>query len=344
MAPYRGFVLACFRKFGIGTSRFEGSIIKESSYLIEALTNLKGKPVDLTWHLNNAVSNIICKVVFGTRFELSDERIHRLLGLLNRHNELLGPARMAILIPMNFPGKKKQLQVLNENIDEILSFINNMIEDHRRNFDPDNLNDLIDMWLNEIRLHRSQDLCSYLNPDNMPGSIWLLFFAGTDTSSHTLRWASQYLVRYPEIQDRVHREIDEVVGRNELPTFSDRLNLPYTRAVLTEVQRIVSLTPFSIHVASDTTTFRGYTIPKGSVVISNLYGVMHSPEVWEDPEAFKPERFLDDKGNFHEPREVIPFGIDECDLQSCSKIISMLCIYYSITIKCHVTCKTHQNF
>ncbi len=318
MAPFRIFTLSCFRKFGIGTSRFEDSINKESSCLIEELADLRGKPVDLTWYLNNAVSNIICKVVFGTRFELSDERIHRLVGLLNRHGELLGPARMATLVPMNYPGKKKQLSELSENADKIVDFINDLIEDHRKNFDPDNLNDFIDMYLNEIRLHQSDDPCSYLNRDNMAGSIYLLFLAGTDTTSTTLRWASQYLVRYPEIQDRVHREIDDVVGCNRLPTLSDRLNLQYTQAVITEVQRIVSLTPMQSHVAADTTTFRGYTIPKGSVVISNSYGVMHSPEVWEDPEAFKPERFLDGKGNFHEPSEVMPFGMGEFDLQNCS--------------------------
>ncbi|XP_072016432.1 methyl farnesoate epoxidase-like [Amphiura filiformis] len=187
-----------------------------------------------------------------------------------------------------------------------------MIESHRKNFDTDNLNDLIDLWLNEIRLHKSDadGPNSFRNPDNMAGQMLLLFLGGTDPTSNTLRWGSQYLVRYPKVQDRIHREIDTVVGRNRLPKLDDKLNLPYTQAVIEELHRIISLFPLAaFHVAGDTTTFRGYTIPKNSVVISNLYAVMHSPEIWGDPEEFRPERFLDDKGNCRGTDEVIPFGI-----------------------------------
>ncbi|XP_072016399.1 cytochrome P450 2G1-like [Amphiura filiformis] len=308
MAPYRIFALACFRQFDIGTSRFEEPISKESAYLIEELVKFKGQPVELTWHVSNAVSNIICKVVFGTRFEFADERIHRLTDLLYRINILLGAGGLEIFIPINIPSKAKQ--ELNKVVDELLAFINSMIESHRKNFNTDNLNDFIDLWLNEIRLHKSDDPNSFRNPDNMAGQILLLFLGGTETSSTTLRWGSQYLVRYPEVQGRIHREIDTVVGRNRLPKLDDKNNLPYTQAVIAELHRIISLVPLSaFHVAGDTTTFRGYTIPKNSVVISNLYAVMHSPELWADPEEFRPDRFLDDEGNFHEPDEVIPFGI-----------------------------------
>ncbi|XP_072014943.1 cytochrome P450 2B5-like [Amphiura filiformis] len=308
MRPYRTFALACFRQFGIGTSRFEVSIINESTYLIKEITNLKGQPVDLTWHFNNAVSNIICKVVFGTRFELSDERIRRLTHLLNRHTELSGNTGIQVLSPINIPSKAKQ--EFNTNGNELFAFIKNMIETHRENFDPDNLNDVIDLCLNEIRLHKSDDPNSFRHPDNMAGQILFLFIAGTETTSNALRWGNQYLVRYPKVQDRIHREIDTAVGRNRLPKLADKPTLPYTQSVIAELHRIISLVPLSaFHVAGDTTTFRGYTIPKNSVVISNLYAVMHSSEIWGDPEEFRPERFLDVHGNFREPDEVIPFGI-----------------------------------
>ncbi|XP_072014923.1 cytochrome P450 2A10-like [Amphiura filiformis] len=308
MGPCRIFTLACFRQFGVGTSRFEEPIRKESTNLIEEFIKLKGQPVDLSWYVSNSVSNIISKVVFGTRFELSDERIHRLTDRLYRLNELLGAGGLEVFLPINIPSKAKQ--ELNKVVDELLAFINSMIESHRKNFDTDNLNDVIDLWLNEIRLHKSDDPNSFRNPDNMAGQILVLFLGGTETVSTTLQWGSQYLVRYPKVQDRIHREIDTVVGRNRLPKLDDKNNLPYTQAVIAELHRIISLLPLSaFHVAGDTTTFRGYTIPKNSVVISNLYAVMHSPELWRDPEEFRPERFLDDEGNFHEPDEVIPFGI-----------------------------------
>ncbi len=191
--------------------------------------------------------------------------MHRLVGLINRHTQLYGRAKVTDLLLRNILGSNKYIQELSKNADEIYNFINKVIEGHRKNFDPENLNDLIDMWLNEIRLHKSDDPCSYLNPDNMPGLIFLLFLAGTDSTALALLWSCQYLVRYPEVQDRIHREIDEVVGRKELPpTFSDRLNLPYTQAVLAEVQRVGAGRLPSFKVAADTTNFRGYTIPKNT--------------------------------------------------------------------------------
>ena len=277
--------------------------------MIEELANLKGKPADLKWYLNNAVSNIVSKVVFGTRFDFTDERIHRLTDLLNRQNELTGPGALEVFVPTRLSKKKQELYKV---VEEIHKFINEMIESHRENFDPNKLNDIIDMWLHEIRLKKSDDPDSYLNPVNMTGQIHLLFLGGTDTTSNTLRWATQYLVKYPEIQTRIHRELDIIVGRNRLPKLTDKPNLPYTEAVLMELHRMISLSPLAaFHVASDTTSFRNYTIPKNSVVISNLYAVMHSREIWGDPEVFRPERFLDTEGKVHERKEVVPFGVGE---------------------------------
>ena len=169
---------------------------------------------------------------------------------------------------------------------------------------------MIDMFLNEERMHKLDDQNSFRNPENMVGMIFLLFLAGTDTTSTTLRWGTQFMVRYPEIQSRIHREIDEVVGRNRLPTLADKVNLPYTQATIAELHRIVSLVPMAaFHLASDTTQFRGYTLPKNTVIVSNLYAVMHDTKLWKDPEEFRPERFLDSKSNFRELDEVIPFGL-----------------------------------
>ena len=82
--------------------------------------------------------------------------------------------------------------------------------------------------------------------------------------------------------------------------------------------KIIDLTTFTVkffiviagapHRASRDTTICGYEVPKDSVVISNLWGVLHDPEVWSDPDMFKPERFLDD-ARVKIPKEWIPFSI-----------------------------------
>ena len=307
MEPYRKFALATFRRFGIGTSGFEEFITKESAMLMEELSKVD-KPVELTWHFNNATSNIICQVVFGTRYEFTDERIHRLTSLLKRQNELSGPGGMEIFVPINIPSEAKR--ELNQVADELLEFIGKIIEEHRQKFDPDQLNDLIDIWLNETRLHESDDPDSFLNPKNMPGQVLLIFVAGTDTIATTLHWGIQYLIRYPKILARIQQELDELTGRNRLPRLADKSSLPYTQAFIAELNRTTAIVPLSaFHVASETSSFNGYTIPKNAIIISHLYAVLHDPDIWEEPEEFRPERFLDDKGKMCNREELIPFGL-----------------------------------
>ena len=132
MEPYRKFALAIFRRFGIGTSGFEEPITKESAILIEELAKVADKPLDLTWYFNNATSNIISHVVFGKRFEFSDERIHHLTDLLNRQNELAGSGGLEIFVPINIPSKAKREMI--KVADQLLQFIDTIIEEHRRNF------------------------------------------------------------------------------------------------------------------------------------------------------------------------------------------------------------------
>ena len=307
MEPYRKFALATFRRFGIGTSGFEEFITQESAVLIEELSKVD-KPVPLTWYFNNATSNIICQVVFGTRYEFTDERIHHLTSLLSRHDELAGAGGLEIFVPINIPSKAKR--GMNQVADELLEFIGKIIEEHRQQFDPDQLNDLIDIWLNEIRLHESDDPDSFLNLKNMHGQVLLLFLAGTDTTANTLQWGMHYLIRYPKVQARIQQELDELTGRNRLPKLAHKSSLPYTQAFIAELNRIIAIFPLSaFHVASETTYFNGYTIPKNAIIISNLYAVLHDPDIWEEPEEFRPERFLDDNGKVFIREELIPFGL-----------------------------------
>ena len=86
--------------------------------------------------------------------------------------------------------------------------------------------------------------------------------------------------------------------------------MPYTDAVLSEVQRISDVAPFALpHGTLEDTTLLGYTIPKGSVIIPNLASVHQDPTLWPNPEQFNPGRFLDEQGKYRKPDEFIPFGI-----------------------------------
>ena len=106
----------------------------------------------------------------------------------------------------------------------------------------------------------------------------------------------------------MYAEINDVIGFGRL-TVSDRLRLPYTAAVISEVQRICNFIPVPLaHTPMEDTTLGGYTIPKGMPVVSNFTSLTMDPELYPEPTVFKPERFLDDDNMHVAKSELYPFG------------------------------------
>lgn len=103
------------------------------------------------------------------------------------------------------------------------------------------------------------------------------------------------MVLNPETMKKAQEELDRVVGKDRLPDFSDRGNLPYIDAVIKEVLRWNPPVPIGVpsRVIQDD-VYRGYIIPAGATVISNIWAICRDPNVYPDPETFNPDRFLKD--------------------------------------------------
>lgn len=110
--------------------------------------------------------------------------------------------------------------------------------------------------------------------------------------------------------ERVHREIDSVLANGRAPTLEDKQKMPYVEAVLHEVLRFCNIVPLGIFRAtSQDANVNGYTIPKGTMVITNLYSVHFDEKYWNDPGVFSPQRFLDSNGNFVRREAFLPFSL-----------------------------------
>ena len=137
--------------------------------------------------------------------------------------------------------------------------------------------------------------------------MWL---AGQETTSNTLAWLSIYVIQNPKIQQKLHKELDEMVGSDRIITLEDKINLNYVNAVIAETQRFFNLLPINaLHRVTKYTKIHGYHIPANTSIIPQISTIFMDERYFPEPEKFKPERFLDLNGKFFQPQEFIPFGI-----------------------------------
>ena len=140
--------------------------------------------------------------------------------------------------------------------------------------------------------------------------IFDLWIAGQETTSTTLGWLCLYLIRNPEIQKKVHEELDRVVGSDRVVTLDDKNELNYINAVVAETQRFCNLVPFNVlHRTTKDVTIHGHHIPKDTVITHQVSSVLFDERYFKDPYTFNPDRFIDKNGKFFSPPELMPFGI-----------------------------------
>ncbi|KAH0578157.1 hypothetical protein H2248_004121 [Termitomyces sp. 'cryptogamus'] len=110
-----------------------------------------------------------------------------------------------------------------------------------------------------------------------------------------------FMSLHPEVQIQAHAEIDAVVGTERFPTHDDRANLPYINAICQEVLRLHTVVPNGLpHVVMEDDIYKGHLIPKGSIVVANIWNMLHSPDTYADPHSFNPSRFISSEGHVAE--------------------------------------------
>ncbi|XP_070687627.1 cytochrome P450 2F2-like [Pempheris klunzingeri] len=305
---HRRFALMTLRDFGLGKNSMEDRIHGELQYIINTLEKSAGKPFSPQLMFHNAASNIICQVLFGTRYEYDDDFIKVIVQCFTENAKIAnGPwAMLYDSLPM-IRSLPLPFMKAFKNVETCQGLAIGLLNEHKKTRVPGDPRDFMDCYLDE--LDKRGDDGSSFSEQQLTMYALDLHFAGTDTTSNTLLTGFLYLMTYPHIQERCQREIDEVLGGKDRACFDDRHNMPYVQAVIHEIQRIANTVPLSVfHCTIKDTELMGYSIPKGTLIIPNLTSVLNEEGQWKFPNEFNPENFLNDQGEFVKPDAFMPFS------------------------------------
>ncbi|XP_032995426.1 cytochrome P450 2C20-like isoform X1 [Lacerta agilis] len=306
----RRFILTTLRDFGMGKKTMSKRVQEEALCLVEAMATTKGQAFDLRKYTRIAISNVICSVVFGSRFEYKDQVLQEMLRIIEDFVSYLVSYMGQIynVFPKIMPYLPGQHKKIFGDFEKMYAFINEKVESHRETLDYQDPRDYIDCFLMKSEKEQTDPEAIY-TIEELIISVQELFIAGSLSTSEVLACALLVMARLPHIQEKVQQEIDDVVGANRIAGMEDRVRMPYTNAVLHEVHRYQKGSLESIpRQTTRPIKFQGYLIPQGTTVCPEIATVHFDPLHWENPEEFDPGHFLDEKGQFRNRVAFMPFS------------------------------------
>ncbi|XP_059931281.1 cytochrome P450 2C15-like [Gadus macrocephalus] len=306
----RRFTLSTLRDFGMGRKGMEDWIKEESRHLVDRITSTKASPFDPTFLMSCTVSNVICCLVFGERFSYDNEHFLSLLKIISQTlKHFSSPVGQLYNVFPWLPDRlSRRHRAAFNDIEKLRKFIMENIVEHQDTMNPSAPRDYIDCFLTRLKQEKDNPTSEF-TLENLESTVLNLYLAGTETTSTTIRFALSVLIKYPDIQEHMQREIASVIGSERCPNMEDKKSLPFTDAVIHEVQRLLDIVPMNLpHYAEHDISFRGYDIPKGTMIIPMLHSVLREEKHWATPWSFNPQHFLDPDGNFKKNPAFLPFS------------------------------------
>ena len=298
----RRFALRTLRDLGFGKMTMEDTINEEVEKLVEVLMKKAGQAIELNLQMNISIVNALWVILVGEKLALDDPKLLKVVKTIDdllRFDQTPNFYLMQIS-PWAVKHFSSHFKSFKRFFDQVKEMIWPYVREHQSNNSSEDSKDFIDVYLKEIEKTTDQESSFYgkYGEHSLISSLLDLFTAGTETTSSTLLWGILFMLHHPEVQDRVHSEIDHVMGDRLLANWSDRDNLPYTCAVINEIHRTSSIVQQGIpHVTTTEIDLDGHMIPKGTTVVGNLRRIHHDPRYWKNPDVFDPDRFYDQENN-----------------------------------------------
>mmetsp|Transcript_93926 Transcript_93926/g.205669 ORF Transcript_93926/g.205669 Transcript_93926/m.205669 type:complete len:1239 (-) Transcript_93926:361-4077(-) len=273
----------------------------------------KGEPIDIRRYLRMAYCNTLACILFGITFkDIDDPEYQRVYSFCDDEasEPLAGPAD--IFQPLRFtPFHKAKVQRMKDIRAREDAWLHEKIGARREHLsNGGEAENLCDLMLQTMDSPCPGQRLSYENIKEICNEV---IFAGTDTTATSTEMVVAHLLNNPKKAETLRAELDSLFQSSErMPSAEDFERLQYTNACIKEAMRLSCAVPFNSHTCTEDTQVGNLRIPKGAMVVNNIYGVHYDPEIYPDPEDFKPERWMTgNAAEWHVENNFtfMPFGI-----------------------------------
>ncbi|XP_035846636.1 cytochrome P450 CYP82D47 [Helianthus annuus] len=278
--------------------------------------------VDMKQWFGNLVTNMVVRMMFGNHFSASEQNRDQFQKAIKQFGEVMGGFVPSDAIPwlrwLDLGGFEKKMKKTATEIDLV---INGWLEDRKKKMNSSSTQQEDDSrdqtcfmaaLLSGVKEEVKEEVYGFSTDEIVKASCLAIYGAATDTTTATLTWALALLVNHPVVLRQAQQELQSHVGRDRKVEDSDMNHLVYLQAIIKETMRLYPAAPLSVpHESTEDCIVGGYTIPRGTRLLVNIWKIHHDPQIWAAPFEFRPERFLtsnkeiDVKGRHF---ELIPFG------------------------------------
>ena len=242
--------------------------------------------------------DITVRTLFGTTLPGEAQQVGRSMTFLMRYS--LRRQRLPFRIPETWPTPDNRRA--NRELEFIASLVYRIISERRAEVNPDRRTDLLALLMGAMDEDGSQ-----MTPQQLHDETMTLFIAGHETTAQMLGWTWYALSKNPKAEARLHQELDSVLGGRPAEA-ADFTRLPYLQAVMNEVLRLYPPAYILTRENVEPCELGGYEFSPGKTVIFSQWVMHRDPRYFDDPDTFRPERWLDGLENRLPAGAYFPFG------------------------------------
>ena len=313
-------------------NQFESVFLKQAKIMIEKLQPhaTSGEPFDAQVPVSLATLDIICETAMGVSVNAQSQKDSEYVNAINVGNKLVQFRQKTPWLWWDFiywntsQGKlfKEKLNILHSFTTKV---INNKIQARKTNKkdDGNGIKAFMDMLLD---LYEKDEI----DIDGIREEVDTFMFEGHDTTAAGLSWTLYMLGLYPEVQKKLHKEIDEASVDDESNIVETIKSLKYLEYVMKEGLRLHPPVPIIGRELEEDTPIKGVVVPKGTALAIDTIALHTNPAHWDDPLKFNPDRFAEEKFVIRNPYCYVPFsaGPRNCIGQKFAMLEEKILLYH----------------